>query len=135
MLKTSFMINEYWHCNCFRCSRSQHYETQKGQYRKLVLQLVSHPVNKIRHHSYNAVLQNVKVCLEVTITWVHLLTRGHITRCFERKTSGHFKVYFLLFIYFQCTISRTSRDFTLTYITSLPIAIKSLKIYFIQCSL
>ncbi|XP_052274853.1 rotatin-like isoform X2 [Dreissena polymorpha] len=47
------------------CARSQHYETQKSHYRKLVLQLLSHPIDKIRLCGYSNVLQVVKSSLSV----------------------------------------------------------------------
>ncbi|WAR12090.1 RTTN-like protein, partial [Mya arenaria] len=46
-------------------SRSQHYEDHKARYKKLLLQLLAHPIEKLRLGVFTAVLQCVKTNLSV----------------------------------------------------------------------
>ncbi|XP_052815197.1 rotatin-like isoform X2 [Mya arenaria] len=46
-------------------SRSQHYEDHKARYKKLLLQLLAHPIGKLRLGVFTAVLQCVKTNLSV----------------------------------------------------------------------
>ncbi|WAR12017.1 RTTN-like protein [Mya arenaria] len=46
-------------------SRSQHYEDHKARYKKLLLQLLAHPIGKLRLSVFTAVLQCVKTNLSV----------------------------------------------------------------------
>ena len=45
----------------FSCSKSQHYEGIQKQYRKLLMKFMSHPVSKIRQHTYSTILQTIQV--------------------------------------------------------------------------
>ncbi|KAL4234763.1 hypothetical protein ACF0H5_006405 [Mactra antiquata] len=48
------------------CSKSPHYEVLQKAYRKLVLKCLSHPVDKIRQHTYTTVLQSIQNNLSVS---------------------------------------------------------------------
>ncbi|WAR12032.1 RTTN-like protein [Mya arenaria] len=49
----------------YTASRSQHYEDHKARYKKLLLQLLAHPIGKLRLGVFTAVLQCVKTNLSV----------------------------------------------------------------------
>ncbi|WAR12035.1 RTTN-like protein, partial [Mya arenaria] len=54
-------------------SRSQHYEDHKARYKKLLLQLLAHPIGKLRLSVFTAVLQCIKVANAASELLTHLL--------------------------------------------------------------